>query len=256
MTFLLCALLALSATSIDPSPSSQPTPTPSVQNEQQPADKHGPADPLVDKQQAETNQRPAEKEDREGYKPWLLKFADRYGNAINALSTLVMAVFTVALFVSTHLLWKSGEKHSERELRAYVCLDGVTTPAFQGSTETRALIRNRGQTPAYDLKVVATFDLHALPRTEFLPYRKQQPNQSSGLVGPDSEISMVLAGVALTPERVQALRDGTCALFFYGRVDYRDAFGRNRFTNFRHIGTLHPVGAITWDVTETGNDAS
>jgi hypothetical protein len=31
-----------------------------------------------------------------------------------------MATFTIALFIATLLLWIGGERHSERELRAYV----------------------------------------------------------------------------------------------------------------------------------------
>src|SRR5436309_8990733 len=39
---------------------------------------------------------------------------------INCISTGVIAIFTVVLAAYTVRLWSSGERHAERELRAYV----------------------------------------------------------------------------------------------------------------------------------------
>lgn len=140
VTLLFACLLALAAPQIEPTPSLQPTPAQSVRKEQQPADKHTAAEPFINKQQTETNQWSTEKENSESNKPWLLKFADRYGNAINALSTFIMAVFTIALFFTTYLLWKSGEKHSERALRAYISYPKIEVRHFGNDIEPLEVI--------------------------------------------------------------------------------------------------------------------
>jgi hypothetical protein len=260
LALILIALFVATTPQIEPTPSSDSPPAQRIKEEQQPADEHGPANQLIIKQQSETAQRPVEKENSDGNKSGLVKFADRYGNAINALSTLVMAIFTVGLFFSTHLLWKSGEKHSERELRAYV---GVTDASIQASKnpeqtliKAEMTIRNAGQTPAYDFNVIATFDFHEIPRTEFAPYDKTI-KQSRSTLGPDSEVDVpLIAPKLLTAEHLKAVKDGKFAFFFYGKIKYRDAFGKDRFTDFRYRAGDDKTGSLTWEVTEEGNESS
>lgn len=239
---------------------SPPDSTQDPQKQSQPSEQHASPDPLIDKQQSEAEQRPDKKESSEEDSSWFLKLTNKYGNAINAISTLVMAIFTVALFFSTHLLWKSGEKHSERELRAYV---GVTDASIQASKDPeKALIKaemtiqNAGQTPAYDFRVIATFDFHEIPRTEFGPYNKSI-KQSRKTLGPGSEVNVPLvASKLLTPDHLKAVKDGKFAFFFYGRAEYRDAFGKERVTDFRYVADNDKTGSLTWTVTEEGNEAS
>jgi hypothetical protein len=50
----------------------------------------------------------------------VVNYVEQKDKFVVALSTIVMATFTIALFIATLLLWIGGERHSERELRAYV----------------------------------------------------------------------------------------------------------------------------------------
>src|SRR5262249_41919560 len=99
----------------------------------------------------------------------VLAWSERYKSLIDIITTIAVAAFTGVLTMFTVKLWKSGEKHSERELRAYVFVSEVSTRNFMPNArpETEALIKNSGQTPAYKLKIERSFDIHTLPRTEF-----------------------------------------------------------------------------------------
>jgi hypothetical protein len=72
-----------------------------------------------------------------------------------ALSGIAVAAFTLALFFATWLLWFGGERHSERELRAYVAIAGGNIRVAnitQGGQGFQIVIelKNSGQTPGYD----------------------------------------------------------------------------------------------------------
>lgn len=238
-------------------PSWYPTPAQAIQESEQPTIQNSPADPLVNKKQNKSDKRPDKEEGNKGYFSKAFYFVREYNAEIVTLSTVIMALFTCALAISTQRLWKSGERHSERELRAYVSVTEINTTGFRplSSPETAITIKNSGKTPAYDFKIERTFDLHKIPRNEFHPYPSESPDRSSGSIGPGVEISA--GGCSRRPftaEEYKAVICGEIALFFFGRIDYTDAFKKNRFTNFRYIGKASRRG-ITWDVAENGNDS-
>ena len=46
------------------------------------------------------------------------------------------------------------------------------------------------------------------------------------------------------------------AIFFFGKVDYRDAFGKRRFTSFRFIAEPVNSRTLSFTATDSGNDAT
>jgi hypothetical protein len=96
-----------------------------------------------------------------------LAWLEQHEHAIAALSTIVIALFTAALFLATFLLWWAGERHSERQLRAYLVVDNVSISRFAaGQTiETYAILKNTGQTPACDIDgyIAIMYDAFPLP---------------------------------------------------------------------------------------------
>jgi hypothetical protein len=107
-------------------PSLHPRPAQGVEKQKQPTQQEASAEPSVNEQKTKSDQRTGEKEHEQKHKENLIerivKFVREYNAEIVTISTAIMALFTIGLFFSTHLLWKSGEKHSERELRAYVVI--------------------------------------------------------------------------------------------------------------------------------------
>jgi hypothetical protein len=105
-------------------------------------------------------------------KYWWNKFvknAKSNSEVVVALSTLVMAAFTVTLFAATWALWKSGERHSERSLRAYVFPVEIKVQNFKTSTPIVAFveIKNSGQTPAYNFTCYAKMTAGQFPQKDF-----------------------------------------------------------------------------------------
>jgi len=172
------------------------------------------------------------------------------------ISTALVAVFTGILTWYTILLWKSGEKHSERELRAYIGIDAADFSESQdGKTKAEIHIKNAGQTPAYDVLVRARFHFYSLPHDDFPEPTPEQ--QSKVTLFPDCSVTVpVIMETTVSDGNKKAIVAGKSAFFFYGAIKYRDAFGNNRFTNFRFIADDDKSGALRWRATEKGNDAS
>ncbi len=200
----------------------------------------------------------AEKQkEQNGYWKNIFRWIDNHDKRVVAVATIVMAAFTVVLAIANYGLWKGARKHSERELRAYVSITEIGTRNFvpNGRAETKVTIKNSGKTPAYDLRIVTTFDIHKIPRDEFRHSSAQGTDESKGVLGPGIEI--IAGGISrrpLTPQEHQATVRGEIAAFFFGMIEYTDAFKKRRFTNFRYVGKLSRE-AVSWNVSEKGNEA-
>ena len=237
----------------------EPQSAQNVQEQDQPYNQYASPNPSVEELQKKSNQgtdKKKKKAEKDGLIRKFFQFVREYNAEIVAVSTVVMAIFTIALSASTYLLWKSGKKHSERELRAYVHIDEANIELKQNGIEAAISVKNAGQTPAYDFNVIATLDYYEIPRTKFEPYGTEGEN-SKGTVGPGIPVNIERCYPrALTTEQAQAIREHKFALFFYGRMEYRDAFENNRYTNFRFIGRFNARGKLFWDACEDGNDSN
>jgi hypothetical protein len=156
-----------------------------------------------------------------------------------AAFTLVLAVSTIGLWVATIGLYIGGERHSERELRAYIVAT-VQAEIRNFHTPNPTVILgfvNAGQTPAHDVRVwtsiaVALFPLAYPPEAP----RDLAPGDSLGVIGPQGSFHTEhKASVPVTPEDRRAIIEGGAAFFVYGELFYRDAFGHQRHTRFCHF---------------------
>jgi hypothetical protein len=89
---------------------------------------------------------------------------------INCISTAAVAVFTIVLAIYTVLLWKSGERHSERELRAYLSINPGRVLIDKDKSQIRGavcVVKNHGRTPAFDINFL--FGISVLPIGAELP---------------------------------------------------------------------------------------
>jgi hypothetical protein len=243
----------------------EPCSAQNVDEQNQPSNRYESPQPSVEELQKKSNQRADKKENNEAVKDGLVRkffqFVREYNAEIVAISTVVMAIFTIALTWSTYLLWKSGEKHSERELRAYL---GIAEGDIQqhvdpakGRLKAQMVIRNTGQTPAYNVRLIASFDFHKIPRTEFAAYGIGKIQQSNATIDPGVEVIVPLVAEKLvSEENFKAVREGRFAFFFYGRIEYRDTFRKERFRNFRWIADNDDTGSLAWRVCEEGNEST
>ncbi|HZT27397.1 MAG TPA: hypothetical protein VFA57_16995 [Pseudolabrys sp.] len=179
-----------------------------------------------------------------------------------AAATVAIAWFTLTLRNSTEKMWLAGERHSERELRAYIVIKEITVlKATPGNCpEIIILYENSGKTPAYEIAVAAESGMITWPPARLPPVDRTPEHGSVSLLGGSGthRIRLTLDGV-LSNNQFIALRDGTLAIHVLGTITYWDAFRRvQRYTNFNAFyggpQGIDPTGAASH--ADRGNDAN
>ena len=117
-------------------------------------------------------------------------------------------------------------------------------------------MKNNGQTPAYNTRSVVSLTLATAPTTDF---NIVTDGISTSAVGPECTFHPSdQLDEPLTQAHMDDFFSGKKELFFFGRITYRDAFEKDRETNFRFF--LDPYNArrnnIVWTVAPEGNDAT
>jgi hypothetical protein len=151
----------------------------------------------------------------------------------------------------------SASVTAERQLRAYICFESGFIRLQQPNVpESHLIFRNSGQTPAYDVRAGGGgIGVAPYPWSNVLPASAIHPN--AGIVGPRSTVESHSTMHPLTPAEVAMLASPLIAVWVFGRIEYRDTFGKQRFMNHRHF-CRGPIGigvhALTPDTD--GNDAN
>lgn len=173
---------------------------------------------------------------------------------ISAAAAVVVAIFTWTLWRSTRLLWVSGERHSERQLRAYVMVDivDIDNLSMGGNPEATLTFKNSGQTPAVELTHWAAMGFSTFPLTGPLPRRDGQLPARPLAPG---ATTIVNTGIdrPLNAATLNALMAGTHALYVTGEIRYTDAFGKLRETDYLLFCTRDMVGRGAMASYDTGN---
>lgn len=169
------------------------------------------------------------------YKVCAGHFISENQEAIIALGTIVIALFTIILGIATVSLVNGADKTAERQLRAYVGVDAVSVSGISPNAEPCAMItiRNFGQTPAYDLTHVGDIRLAPFPDagtlepiTSAIP--PKQPLHPNAII-----IKSVELRHSLTNEQLASVRHRNAAIYIFGIIKYRDTFGHERTTKYR-----------------------
>jgi len=170
---------------------------------------------------------------------------------------------------------------TRRQLRAYVFLDtidlgnvfGSPPPPVKGQTATPVgpwifkpdrgpmtviMIKNSGQTPAYNVVHTAYIGIYEYPNPVF-PTPPESSFRTVLTIPPDGRTSKVVGmDHPLTPEEIDNLIKGTQAIYIYGTITYK-TFGRWYSTNFRYMqnGFTATIGQTTiMTGCEEGNEAN
>jgi hypothetical protein len=207
---------------------SQPQPAQSVQQQSKPDQQHAVANPSVNTVQTKSNDFSAKQGDEQGYGARVLQFVREYNAEIVALSTAVIAGFTIALF------W-SGERHSKRELRAYLSVNPRWVWWFNATPPQiiwiEAGINNHGKTPAFN--ITNFYEIEVRPANFQPPTEAHQHRDEEGAVYPIQDLTANLVAKRIfTSQEVADVLSGVQRIFLWGTVHYRDAFKRRRYTRF------------------------
>ena len=176
-----------------------------------------------------------------------------------AVATVVLAVATVALAVFSLFQAVIMSRTARRQLRAYVFVTTADIGDIDDAQNVHASvsIKNSGQTPAYDLINRGAIDIRESPLKGDLLPRDRDAAMSKSALGPGEVLGKHLGARPLTPDERGAVRSGAQAIYVYGEVLYKDAFGKRRYSRYRfmHGGTA-AVRNRQLVVCEKGNEAN
>lgn len=198
------------------------------------------------------------------YSGAIIDFLDKHAGAIVVVFAAVLTVSTIRLWRASVRLFASGEDQiavarkaaesagasaataaaaleharqtAEREQRAYVNVDLCDVVGFRMEPGirpmVRAILKNSGKTPAYDL--VMHLDVAAAPpRPESWP-QPQEGGESKKLpIAPGASLPWLQALPPLTPQLIEDLKADRMRFHVFGMITYRDAFGHQRETTYR-----------------------
>jgi hypothetical protein len=180
------------------------------------------------------------------YRDCLGDFTHDNAEAIIAAFTVILAFSTIFLWVATRDLVSGADITAQRQLRAYVFVSGaIVTNIAEGDgiPEAQVVIKNFGQTPAYNFVNITGFAADVYP-----------PPKSIRLTIPDEEFSKPIAKSDLGPTQAEtsttdwqgkkrrltgdekaAVAEGRAIIYVYGEIRYVDAFGRPQWTKYRFM---------------------
>jgi len=159
---------------------------------------------------------------------------------------------------------------ARRQLRAYIFPESaglfegmmMQPPRPEHTNEPGVILlwKNTGQTPARDviswgqIAVIETIHEESLLVVSHL--EKKFAN-SLGTNGINSKA--IWYGRALADNEIKDIGTGIRAIYLYGRIEYRDIFKKQRWTNFRlrYAGQFPPPPeGVVFTTSEKGNDAN
>lgn len=158
-------------------------------------------------------------------------------------ANVVIAGFTIVLAFISGLMWWTGRDAARRQLRAYVHVELVEAYcAPGGNTVIRVILRNSGQTPAYDMTawVGTAVEDYGLKK----PLADPHPSMtlSRGILPSNSvtPFSLTVIHGQIDEGTISDIEMRQKALYAYGEIRYTDAFKRPRITKYRFflIGKL------------------
>ena len=133
---------------------------------------------------------------------------------------------------------------AKRQLRAYITTEDHCVADFQigGKHKHICKVYNRGQTPAYDVKIWSRPFAEMTSHTDPSNAKVRQTeliSQSCAVLGPGAFFVHENASTGgLAPDGYASVSVGGLAIIWAGVVTYRDAFGKRRRTTFKY----HLVG--------------
>jgi hypothetical protein len=155
-------------------------------------------------------------------------------------ATCVLVIVTTGLWWSTGALVEGAEDTARRQLRAYLSVHPAKLLKFTPNENMifSFEIKNHGQTPAYSCTHTSDiiFERHPLPEKFNFPILDSTP-KSKVTVHKDIPITgNIVATKKFTQqqlvEALQAPATGGKRIIIFGKIDYKDAFGGDRWTNF------------------------
>jgi len=205
--------------------------------------------------EAETAEEIRQREEKMSTDRWLVKLT--IGLVIvGAIQILVFGWQALSLRQTVNQMRES----EERQLRAWVFVSqaAVKDPMQHDPIEAHVVIKNAGQTPAYDVRIFGGIIVANWPLDRKLPPIDFSKAASVGTLGPGMDGNQMCAlQPQLNASGIQDLNDGKAAIYVFGEIQYRDVFNRTRRTKYRYFTEgAAGVRGISLCSHEQGNEAN
>jgi hypothetical protein len=195
---------------------------------------------------------------------WLGAFSDFIEHHIGAITAIIAGAAVIQ--------WRETRKTAERQLRAYVL--NFSTTIFDGGSMnpkpfvdragqpgTVVEIKNFGQTPALEVVHWSEIEVAPVSREQYIKAPETLTKISTSVIGPGhtSNNSRWL-NRALSTQEIDGIKNGTFAIYVYGRIEYVDAFKAKRWSTYKMRYTnaaWPPIGnGGTTNFCSDGNQAN
>ncbi|MGH6848084.1 MAG: hypothetical protein ACREC0_11800 [Methylocella sp.] len=135
-------------------------------------------------------------------------------------ATIVLSLFTAALWWSTRRLVKGAEETAKRQLRAYVLVASAKLDLPKPDTkEAHMSFKNFGQTPAYNLRIWINMWIEEDPLRVVLPSPPANFQMATSILPPGGHTDMVIPNNAPVPtQSVHLLGTPEGTIYVYGEV--------------------------------------
>ncbi|MGH6789696.1 MAG: hypothetical protein ACRECC_08425 [Pseudolabrys sp.] len=183
---------------------------------------------------------------------------------IAAIASIAALLQFIALIATFWIMVRNGR----RQLRAYVfphdagLYDGsMMSPPNQAHLNEPGVVlqfRNSGQTPAYAVVSWAKIEVTAPGNEDSLKVPLLEDKFRNFIAVNGVMPKALWYGRPLTTQEITSVVNGSLFIYLYGRIEYRDAFKKKRFTEFRYsyAGPFPPPPNVIFQVCEKGNDSS
>jgi hypothetical protein len=172
-----------------------------------------------------------------------ISFLESHDKIVAGVSTIFIALFTIVLAVVTLFLWiatrdlvTGAENTAERQLRAYVFVQGGVIKLINNDTAVMAevTLKNFGQTPGYEFETWTNIKISDPANP---PFGGRKPPAQRSIIGPGADIFAPTQFIPITPQERNEINAGTKVIFVWGEAVYRDAFGKQRTFVFRDVNS-------------------
>lgn len=238
MAWLLALIAVIAVIGLAVVATSGPSPRHQMQNKTEPNDAKALANSQTNQDGDKQHDSGTDQQKGQNYWKRFVAFVDANDKVVTALSTVVIAAFTLALFVATYLLWNGAEKTAERQLRAYIGVNTMETTLYPFESGGFAFIahaelRNFGQTPAYDVEVISNAKVDVFGSAPFDEKRDEKQILAGKSIAFRDAGFHVNHGWQISVQDAADIRDRKKQFFLWGTVKYRDAFDKHRYFKFR-----------------------
>lgn len=183
---------------------------------------------------------------------------NRKANARQFWLNIGLLMLTVVQAVG--LVWSivASSITTRRQLRAYVAVStsGIIPDDYGGTGRLFIRFKNSGQTPAYDLIPIVgnlVVPVEVAKAYPFPEHPEPERAATSTTLGPGCDYTIRRR---YEKEEMVAVEAGTHRFYIFGRIEYRDAFGKKRYTAFRHFWSQGRGRDETMPRAKAGNDAT